>query len=359
MAIRRRLVVLSVYPEDQAGTRLRAHQFQAHLADAGVDTEYWSFLSLRDSRRWFGDAGPLARLMVLARGVLRTLWLPGLLGGADVVLVLREALPIASAVVERAAARRAPVVWDVDDAIWTDYPRLFARWMPARMRLSPVKYEQIAGLATEVWAGSEVLAQWCRRHAAEVHVVPTVLDLATVCPSSGRSGAAAWVGSASTAEFLETVLPALAGIDPPLEVRCVGAGDVEPHGVAVSAQPWTQEAEEQVLADARVGLYPIDLDHPLGPGKAGLKAVLYMAHGVPSVVTPTETVAGLVRDGVEGFHAATPEQWRDRVQRLLGDDELWQRMAGAARSRAESHYSLGVWGPWVQRRVIELGSRAA
>jgi glycosyltransferase involved in cell wall biosynthesis len=359
VAIRRRLVVLSVYPEDQAGTRLRAHQFQAHLAEAGVDTEYWSFLSLRDSRRWFASTGALARLVILGRGALRTLLLPRLLGRADVVLVLREALPIASAVVERAAARRAPVVWDVDDAIWSEYPRLFARWMPARLRLSPAKYEQIAGLATEVWAGSEMLALWCRRRASDVHVVPTVLDLATVRPSSGRPHAAAWVGSASTVQFLETVLPALARMDPPLHLRCVGATEVEAEGMSVSAEPWTQEAEDEALADARVGLYPIDIDHPLGPGKAGLKAVLYMAHGVPSVVTPTETVAGLVRDGVEGFHASTPEQWRDCVQRLVGDDELWQRMAAAARSRAESHYSLGVWGPWVQRRVAALCSRAA
>jgi hypothetical protein len=350
-AIHRELLVLSVYPEDQAGTRLRAHQFAGHLAERGIDVRYWSFLSLADSRRWFAGAGRGTRVLVLLRSVLRLLLLPTALRRADAVLVLREALPVASAVVERAAARRVPVVWDVDDAVWTEYPRLFLRWVPQRLRLSSRKYAELARLSSEVWAGSEVLATWCREHARTVHVVPTVLDVEDAPRTTGSAGTVAWVGSSSTAEFLEGVLPALAGEDPPVVVDVVGATGLRTAGVQVRERPWSAQAEREALAEARVGLYPIDVDHPLGPGKAGLKAVLYMAHGLPCVVTPTETLRSLVEDGVQGLHARTPAEWQVAVRQLRSDDALWERMSAAGRVRALEQFSLQAWGPWVAERV--------
>ena len=324
------------------------------LAASGVTTRYWSFLSPADSRRWFAGLGRLGRVLVLTRSALRLLLLPAVLRRADAVLVLREALPVGSAFVERMAARHAPLVWDVDDAVWTPFPRLFLTWLPERLRRTASKYDEIARLSAEVWAGSEVLAEWCRARATTVHVVPTVLDVSALATSNGAAGTAAWVGSASTAEFLEEVLPALRDLDPPLTVDCVGATRLDTHGVDVRVRPWSSEAEEDALRGARIGLYPIALDHPLGPGKAGLKAVLYMAHGVPCVVTPTDTIVSLVTDGVEGIHARTPEEWRSAVSRLRDDDLLWQAMAEAGRRRAEAEFSLQARGPWVRDRIVAL-----
>lgn len=347
-----------MYPEDQAGTRLRGHQFAPYFSAAGLDVEHWSFLSTVDSRCWFSGPSPRGRIAILLRSALRLLRLPGALRRADVVLILREALPLATACVERFAARRLPVIWDVDDAIWAAYPRLFLRWLPERLRRSETKYVELARTSTEVWAGSETLAEWCRQWTDAVHVVPTVVDVAPTPITKGDLRTVTWVGSASTTEFLEQILPALRDIEPPIALDCVGAAPIGAEGLEVRQRPWSLAAESEALAGARVGVYPIDVDHPLGPGKAGLKAVLYMAHGVPSVVTPTTAVGSLVRHGVEGFHATTIEEWRMYVTRLLDDDALWARMSTASRARAEAAFSLHVWGPRVQRRIAALAAAA-
>jgi hypothetical protein len=352
----RRLLVLSLYGPDQAGTRLRACQHEGALRAAGVDVEYWSFLAGDDSARWFTETRRARRALLLLRAVLRLLLLPGCVRRADAVLVLREALPVASAAVERWAGRRRPLVWDVDDALWAEYPRLFATWVPGRLRRSPEKYRRLAGLADEVWAGSDHLAAWCREHASSVVVVPTVVEVpAEVAPVSRRRPTAGWVGSSSTALFLEERLPALAAVDGLAEVEVVGATAVQaPSGLAVRTAPWSTAAEEELLAGVRVGLYPLSPEHPLTEGKAGLKAVLYMAHGLPSVVTPTAATAALVRDGVDGVHARTPEEWQDAVGRLLADDATWTRMSAAAHARAAAELSAQVWGPRLAQRVLAL-----
>lgn len=352
--IPKRLLVLAVYPEDQAGTRLRGHQFAPYLSAGGIDVEYWSFLSESDSRRWFAGPSRWSRVAILLRSTLRLVRLPGALRRADVALVLREAIPVATACIERLAARRMPVVWDVDDAIWATYPRLFLPWLPERLRRSETKYVDLARLAREVWAGSETLAEWCRQWTDAVLVVPTVVDVSSAPIATGSSRTVTWVGSASTSEFLERILPALGDIDPRISLDCVGAAPIGAEGFEVRQRPWSLTAESESLAGGRVGVYPIDLDHPLGPGKAGLKAVLYMAHGLPSVVTPTTAVASLVRHGVEGFHATTREDWRHYVSQLLDDDDLWRQMSQASRARAEAAFSLDVWGPRVQHRIAAL-----
>jgi glycosyltransferase involved in cell wall biosynthesis len=352
----RNLLVLSVYGEDQAGTRLRACQYEPALRAAGFDVTYWTFLSASDSRRWFGDDCPqLLRGLMLVRSVLRLLLLPRLLRSADAVLVLREAVPLATTVVERFASRHAVLIWDVDDAIWTDYPRLFATWLPRRLRRTAHKYEIVAGLADEVWAGSELLASWCAQHAGHVVTIPTVVDVPPRVPARAeRSRSLGWVGSASTAPFLAEAVHSLALLDAPTELRCVGADVAGAGQVRVVCTPWTPAAEDDVLARARVGLYPLSIDHPLAAGKAGLKAILYMAHGLPCVLTPTETTAAIVRHGVDGLHASTPQEWRDAVTRLLDDDRLWDRMSAASHRRAAEEFSLQTWAPTIVERVRQL-----
>ena len=55
-------------------------------------------------------------------------------------------------------------------------------------------------------------------------------------------------------------------------------------------------------------------------------------------------------DGETGFLASSPEEWESRIERLLADPELRQRMGSAGRRRVEERYAM----PLVSRRVVEL-----
>ena len=117
---------------------------------------------------------------------------------------------------------------------------------------------------------------------------------------------------------------------------------------------WTAAVEADALARARAGLYPVDRAHPLADGKCGLKAILYMANGVPPIVTPTPTNATIVRDGVDGLHATTDDEWTACVQQVLDDDDLWTRLRRDGHRRVRDEYSLAVWGPRVAAHVRRL-----
>ena len=353
------VAVLAVHPERSAATRLRATQYGPAAAAQGIDVRLWSFFDDADLDAWYG-ASHRARVAVVLGALLRLHRLRTVLRGAGIVLVQREALPFGPPVLEWLAARRGRrLVWDVDDSLWQPYVSPTAGRVPRWLRATGDKYARICRRADEVWAGSEVLAAWCRRHSSNVHVVPTVVDVPCDLPPAAGRETVCWIGSHSTGEFVEAVLPALSNVDPAPRVVLVGANPSVPHGVAAEIVPWSPEAEEGTLREARIGLYPVDRAHPLSEGKCGLKAILYMAHGIPVVATPTSTNAAVVRDGVDGLYAEDLDSWTSAVQRLLDDEQLWESCRRSAHERALEEYSLARWAPWVIGRLRTIAGRAA
>jgi glycosyltransferase involved in cell wall biosynthesis len=332
-------------------------QYADGLRTADIDLQLWSFFSDADIPRWFGRSHA-GRVLALSRGLGRLYRARRLTKTADLVWVLRDAVPFGVPWLDRLLIRRRPWVWDVDDAVWRHSSPTAGR-LPTWLRATPAKYAALCRGATEVWAGSEVLAAWCRERATRVIVVPTVVD---VPPSRTESAAstdvACWIGSHSTTPFIAEVLPALLDGLPQLRVVIVGADTTKvTEHPRLEMLPWSPATEEAVLRDSAVGLYPVDTDHPLADGKCGLKAILYMANGVAPVVTPTLTNAVIVRAGVDGLHATDDASWIDAVSRLLVDAQLREACSRSGRARALKDYSLQTWTPRVVSLIEALVAR--
>jgi glycosyltransferase involved in cell wall biosynthesis len=79
-----------------------------------------------------------------------------------------------------------------------------------------------------------------------------------------------------------------------------------------------------------------------------------MALGIPPVVSPVGVNTSAVRDGINGFHARTEEEWVDRIALLLSDESLRHRMGIEARRTVEQSYSHRVHAPRVARVLREV-----
>jgi glycosyltransferase involved in cell wall biosynthesis len=343
---RKRVVVLAVHPPSLAGTRLRAVQYAPSLRAAGLDLQLWTFLSDADVARWYG-ATHRGRLRALLRGFTRIPRAWRLVRRADSVWLLRDAIPIGAPWIERLLLRNKPWVWDVDDAVWQHTSATAGR-LPTWLRATAHKYDVLCRQATQVWAGSEVLAEWCRERASDVRLVPSVVDVPEHLERRPRTRTACWIGSHSTTPFVAAIVPELLRRVDDLCVVTVGADpSLMPVHERLTTLPWTPTAEEEALAAADVGLYPVEPAHPLAEGKCGLKAILYLAHGVPPIVTPTRTNAQIVRCGIDGLHASDLDAWITSARRLLDDPELWDRCRTNGHRRVLADYSLQTWGPRV------------
>ncbi len=340
-----RVLALASYPIEAAATRYRVAQYERWLAREGIECVLHSFLS-RETFAVLYERGHLReKLLGVASALVRSPRALLRAARSDVVWIQREAAPAGPPVLEWFIARvlRKPILLDLDDATFIPYVSpTYGPW------IRPLKWfgktDRLLAWATLVIAGNRFIAQYTRERGKEVLLLPTIVDTDQFTPRETPSDppVIGWIGTHSTFRYVKPLLPILEelGRDFTFRVRLVGGTEpVRLRTVQVENLRWELAREVEDFRSLDIGLYPLGED-PWAFGKSGLKAIQYMAVGIPTVASAVGAVTEIIEDGVTGFLVRSPEQWYDRLRRLLQDPELRQQMGRAAREAAVRRYSV-------------------
>jgi glycosyltransferase involved in cell wall biosynthesis len=210
-------------------------------------------------------------------------------------------------------------------------------------------------LAEVVLVGSRYLADQARPHHPKVVILPLGLEVSRYGvpverPADGRIRLV-WIGSKSTLGYLKVlsqVLDQLALKYPNLTLRIIGDDFFDLDRLPVEKVAWDSDKRYAHLAQCDIGLAPLPGDR-FSMGKCSFKVLEYSASGLPVVASPVGTNADHIRDGQTGLLAATPDQWRTHLDRLIADAALRRTMGAAGRIRA-GDYDIAVVG----RKLIEI-----
>jgi glycosyltransferase involved in cell wall biosynthesis len=335
------------YPSQRVpGQRFRIEQWAPILEREGVRLELSPFLTPFGMDILYRRGRVAAKALETAKGYFQRAAEAINAGRFDVIFVYREAALLGPAWLERILSSRRPIVFDFDDAIYLPATSEANAWVSA---LKPTRKTQtICRLAKHVTVGNDVLARYAADHARAVTVIPTTIDTEAYQVHECRAAArpvVGWSGSATTVPYLRAMASALRELRQRMDYELlVIGGEVAMPGLDVRLVPWRAETEVPDLSAIDVGLMPLP-DDEWSRGKCGLKALQYMALGIPPVVSPVGVNSAIVQDGVNGFHARTDEEWVDRIALLLRDPELRRRLGAAARLTVEATYSARVQAP--------------
>ncbi len=347
-----RVLVLLPYPTNRVpGQRFRIEQWAPYLEREGLSLTFSPFLAPKAMDVLYGRGRILSKALETLRGYRRRVQLLHELASYDVAFVYREAAILGSAVLERAVARRLPFVLDFDDSIYLPPANTVnpgAGWLRHHGKTGV-----LCRLARHVTVGNEILAAYARPRACAVTVLPTTIDTDAYVPGEkpvhGRP-VLGWSGSVTTLPYLSGIRDTLVRLRQRVdfELRVIG-GELSIPGIDVSCRPWRAETEVPDLRELDVGIMPLP-DDPWTRGKCGLKALQYMALGIPAVVSPVGVNSEIVDHGVNGFLATTPEKWIESMAVLLRDADLRARLGTRARQTVEERYSARVHAP----RLVEV-----
>jgi glycosyltransferase involved in cell wall biosynthesis len=337
------------------GQRFRIEQWAPYLAREGVQVAFSEFADPRLTQLLSQPGAYLAKTRAVVRAWARRVAEAMRGEKADLVYIFREDALLGPAVAARLlAARGIPYVFDFDDAVFVRYVS------PANGLLSylrfPGKTAALCRLARHVMAGNPFLASYAKNHNPRVSVVPTTIDTRQYLPPRRARGSVTvpvlgWSGSFSTVQYLESMRPVLEKLARrrAYVLRVIGAVGPPVSGVEVDSRSWSPQTETADISTFDVGIMPLP-DDPWARGKCGLKALQYMALGVPPVVSPVGVNTEIVDHGRNGLVAASEDEWVDSLDRLLGDAELRSRLSSEARETVERRYSAENVAP----RVAEL-----
>jgi glycosyltransferase involved in cell wall biosynthesis len=261
------------------------------------------------------------------------------------VIVQRKLLQPWQLYLLRRQGRR--LIFDFDDAVFLrDSYSSKGLHEPRRLR----GFQRMVRACAAVVAGNEFLREQaleCEPRARAL-VIPTCVDV-TRYPLArhARTGPGVqlvWVGSSSTLNGLERIVPLLEEVGrrhPGLRLKLICDRFLKLKHLQVMECAWNEASETADIAAADIGIgwVPDDL---WSRGKCGLKVLQYMAAGLPVVANPVGVQADMVRHGETGFQAETPEEWMDAIARLVDDAQLRHRLGAAGRALVEREYSVPV-----------------
>lgn len=343
--------MLTKYGSLGASSRMRFLQYLPWLQQAGFKVTVQGLLpdELLLARYQRGAYGrwPLFRAYANRfRALLRT-------PHFDVVWIEKEALPWFPAWFERWLLRGVPYVLDFDDAIFHNYDLHRFAWV---RRFYGQRIDRLMEGARLVIAGNRYLADRATAAGAQwVEVVPTVVDLALYPAKQMYSVATkpriVWIGSPSTVQYLLELAEPLGVLSKrqPFTLQVIGGGAITMPGVDVESLPWSADTEAILIAECDVGIMPLR-DTPWEQGKCAYKLIQYMACGLPTVASPIGANRDVVIEGETGFFAETAYAWVEKMEFLLCDPALRQRLGLAGRARVVDKYCLQQTAP----RLVDL-----
>lgn len=340
-----RVLFLSLGGPTEACSRTRIFALEPYLKRAGVGHRIVSFAG-----GWRPPPGPLRRGSrehlrevhnTLAKG-LRIAWLAPQF---DVVVVQRVLFPPPLQRLIRGRSRA--LLFDIDDAIWL--PHYTAVDLTAETREAR-RFDAMVKQCDGVIASTPYLADRVAGLTPRIWTIITPVDTNRYRPANRGPAdptTIGWIGSPSTAGYLEPLGETVASLlDERPTVRCVVIG--APSALAgvqrVERVDWRLETEATALQRIDIGLMPLP-DDAWTRGKAGYKLLQYMAVGAASIASPVGVNPNIVREGVNGYLADLPTEWRDALNRLIDDSARRRAMGANGRAIAEAEYSLDHLAP--------------
>jgi glycosyltransferase involved in cell wall biosynthesis len=344
-------LVPSLY-DTSPGQRFRLEQWAPLLRERGIEITYCPFETEKLHEILYKPGRTAAKIGLILEAFGSRLATLRRVRDHDLVYVFREAALLGPPVFERLVAwSGVPMVFDFDDAVFVPYVS------PSNGYLSylkfPGKTRSICRLSAHVMAGNPYLADYARQVNQHVTIVPTTIDTDKYRVEPRRAGdvpVIGWSGSYSTVQHLDTLRGALQRLarQIPFRLRVIGTPKYELEGVDVEALPWRSESEVEDLRAIDVGIMPLP-DDKWSKGKCGLKALQYMALGIPTVCSPVGVNTDIIQDGENGFIAASDDEWVEKLAGLLREADLRERIGLAGRATVEARYSARVQAPLVYR----------
>ncbi|HYK20302.1 MAG TPA: glycosyltransferase family 4 protein [Pyrinomonadaceae bacterium] len=348
--------VLAVMPalyNTSPSQRYRLEQWEPILRERGVEITYAPFEDEELHAMVYKPGLMGQKVRLVTRGFGRRLSLVRKVKDYDLVYILREAALLGPPLFERLIhQQRVPIVFDFDDAVFVSYRS------PSNGYLSYLKFatktKTICRIASHVMAGNPYLAEYARQVNDRVTVIPTTIDTEKYRPSPKNSSGPVvigWTGSYSTVQHLDTLRGALKKLQAreSFRLRVIGTPKYECPPVEVEAMPWRAETELHDLAAIDIGVMPLP-DDRWSKGKCGLKALQFMALGIPTICSPVGVNTDIIQDDHNGFIAGSEDEWVEKLSRLVRSRELRQRLGQAGRATVEQKYSAITQAP----RVYEI-----
>ena len=265
----------------------------------------------------------------------------------DVVYVHLWVTPIGPPIFERLVRWRSKrLIYDIDDMIFlghhSEANRLF-RFLKGRKKMIHLMKN-----SDHVITCTPKLDEFVRQYNSSTTDISSTIDMSMYVAKENKKIedeeiVLGWSGSHSTSKYLHLLDEVIIDLSKRYKIKLKVIGDplFSIPGVNVEAIAWSEASEVKELKSFDIGLYPLP-DEEWVYGKSGLKALQYMALGIPTVATAIGANFRVIEDGVSGSLVPPDDlnAWVNSIELIIKDKERFKKYSLQGQDKVESQYSL-------------------
>jgi glycosyltransferase involved in cell wall biosynthesis len=344
----KRVLILCLHrPDRSPSQRFRFEQYLNFLSQNGYEFDFSYLLNEEEDRVYYQKGKYAQKAAIVLKSTL--LRFKNILTSKkyDLVFVQREAFMLGTAFFETAIAKKVPMIFDFDDAIWLH------NISEANKNLSflkdTTKTDKITKSAALVFAGNQYLANYAKKFNPNVVIVPATIDTEIYQrPVQDKNGTLCigWSGSFSTVQHFALAIPALKQIKAKygdkIKFKIIGDPNYYCEELDTQGMKWQSTTEVQDVAEIDIGIMPLP-DDEWAKGKCGLKGLQYMSLGIPTLMSPVGVNSEIIQNGQNGFLPNNEEDWVTYLSLLIEDGNLRNKIGGAGQRTVQDKYSVEAW----------------
>ncbi len=363
---KKRLLVLCPFPQGvAAGQRLKYEQYLGEWESLGFEIDVSSYMDINLWQIVYKKGRYLQKTSGVIRGHLRRLRDLFRVRHYDIVYIFMWVTPFGTSLMERSIRILAKkLIYDIEDNILSHNATSAKSFNPNSLisfLKGPQKARYLIRKADQVITSSPFLNDLCLNISGKSNClyisssVNTSVFIPATPYSNNKPVVIGWTGTFSSKVYLDTlrvVFQKLA-VRISFKLKIISNFDYDLPGVDIEVVCWSRDREVEDLQSFDIGVYPLPIDDWV-LGKSGLKAIQYMAFGLPTVATKVGTNPLLITHGVNGLLVETETEWIDALEQLVRDPELRRRMGETARAAAVANYSTSVIGKYYEEALLNM-----
>ncbi len=338
-------------PQRSPSQRYRIEQFFQAIEKEGLTFQYRYLLNEHQDTILYSKGHYFQKILVVL-SCLYQLSRDGLflVHKFKYVFIQRELIMLGTAFFEKWYAKKTIMIYDFDDAIWL--PNISEANKRLAFLKHPEKVNESIAHAQKIVAGNDFLKKHALLFNQNVIVIPTVLDTehykrkTPYIEKQNKQVCIGWSGSHTTIAHFKTALPVLYKLKEKygdkIYFKIVGDPNFEDEKLGIKGIKWTFETEINELEEIDIGIMPLPRDN-WSEGKCGLKGLVYMAMGIPSVMSNVGVNASIVQHGTNGYLVDKEEDWISVLSLLIENPELRMQVGSRGRKTIEEKYAVEVF----------------
>ena len=345
---KKKILILCPFPQAvAAGQRLKYEQYLNNWRDNGYEVIVSSFMNKNMWNIVYLQGHFVGKVLGTILGYFRRLYDLFRVSQFDIVYVIMWVTPLGSSFVEMLTRRMSNyLIYDIEDNIMNKNPHSPGTNSIVNYLRGSGKILYLIKQADHVITSSPALNNYCLtiNQRESCTYISSSVDTDNFIPSNKYNNdhkvVIGWTGTFSSKEYLDNLRNVIIELNRncDFKLRIIGNFDYELPGVDLEVIQWTRENEVKDLQGIDIGIYPLIEDEWVS-GKSGLKAIQYMAFGLPTVATNIGTTPSLIEHMKNGWLVESDEEWIFALKTLISDPGLRKKLGVAARKRVVENYS--------------------